>query len=145
MEREGGGEESTSIPLHQEGSRVEDQVLPFQTRHHLCRQEVAPAGSQKLGAQNPAPARRCGTKGKTRNQGREGRHGDRNRDGGGDENDDKYGNEHNSRDGGGNGSGNGGKNRDEGEGRVSMGTYEVVITEMHRKAREGGTTSTSDQ
>ena len=41
-----GGEEELWCPLHQEINRVEGWALPFRTRHHLCRQEVAPAGSQ---------------------------------------------------------------------------------------------------
>ena len=49
---------------HLERSRIDDQALPFRTRHHLCRQEVATSGSQQLRAQDRAPARRCGTKGK---------------------------------------------------------------------------------
>ena len=43
--------------IRQERNRVEDHALPFLTRHHFCRQEVAPAGNQKLRAQDPAPAR----------------------------------------------------------------------------------------
>ena len=35
------------------------------TRYHLCRQEVAPADSQQLRTQDPAPVRRCGTEGRT--------------------------------------------------------------------------------
>ena len=41
---EGGG---IWYPPHQERSRVEDHALPIRTRHHPCRQEVAPAGSQQ--------------------------------------------------------------------------------------------------
>ena len=72
-EREGGGEIELWYPSHQERSRVEDQALPFRTRHHLytilCRQEVTPVGSQQLRAQDPAPARRCDTEGRTGHQG----------------------------------------------------------------------------
>ena len=50
-----GGE--LGYPPHQEISRVEDQAPQFLTRHHPRRQEVAPAGSQQLLAQDPAPAR----------------------------------------------------------------------------------------
>ena len=46
---------------------------------------MAPAGSQQLRAQDPAPARRCGTEGRTERQVREGGNGDGDRDGGGDE------------------------------------------------------------
>ena len=42
--RAGGGE--LWYPLNQETRRVENQTLPFHTRHHLYRHEVAPAGSQ---------------------------------------------------------------------------------------------------
>ena len=55
---------------------VEDQALPFRTRHHIYyilyytlyytvdRKRVAPAGSQQLRAEDrAAPSRRCGTPG----------------------------------------------------------------------------------
>ena len=80
MKREGGD------PPHQERSRVEDQALLFHTWHHLCKQEVVPAGSYQLQAQDPAPVQRCGTEGRTGHQGQEGGNGNRNSDGGGDGN-----------------------------------------------------------
>ena len=63
--RDGKGDENAEgrgagrellYPRHQERSR-EDQALPFCTRHHLCRQEVAPVGSHQLWAQDLTPAR----------------------------------------------------------------------------------------
>ena len=77
----GGGDE-VWYPPHQEKSRIEDQVLPFRTRDHLCRWELAPIGSQQPRAQDPAPAGRYGTEGRRGHQGREGEYGDGNRDGG---------------------------------------------------------------
>ena len=70
-------------PQHQEISRVEDQALPFRTRHHFCRQEVAPAGGQQLRTQDPVPARRCRTEGRTGHLRQEGGNGDGNREGAG--------------------------------------------------------------
>ena len=64
-ERGKGGGGELSYPTHQARRKVEDQVQTFRTRHHLCRQEVARAGSQQLLAQDPAPGRRCGTEGRT--------------------------------------------------------------------------------
>ena len=49
----GGSGELWNSP-HQERSRVEDQALPFRTRHYLCRHWVAPTGSQQLRMQDPA-------------------------------------------------------------------------------------------
>ena len=106
-------------PPHQERYRVEDQVLPFRTRHHLyyilytiqCNQEGAPVSSQQLQVQDPAPAQRYGTKRRSGHQGRVGGNGDGNRDGGGERNEYESGNEHYGRDGGENGSGNGDENR----------------------------------
>ena len=77
---------------------------------------MAPAGSQQLLAQDPAPARRCVTEGRTGHQGLEGGNGHGNRHGGGDGNEDEYGNEHECRDRSENGSGNGDENRDVGRG-----------------------------
>ena len=61
----GGGGELCFLP-HQERSRVEGQALPFCTRDHRCRQEVAPVGSQKLRAQplpdDVVPGREEGTR-----------------------------------------------------------------------------------
>ena len=82
------------FPPHRQKSRVEDLALPIRTRHHLCREEVAPAGSQQLRAQDSAPAHRCGTERRTWHQGREGRKGDGNRDEGGDGREYKHGDEH---------------------------------------------------
>ena len=73
---------------------------------------MAPAVSQQLQAQDPAPAPRCGIEGRTGHRGREGENGDGNR--GGDGNEGEDGNEHEGREGGENGSGNGDGNRDEG-------------------------------
>ena len=74
---------------------------------------MAPAGSQQLRAQDPAPARRCSTEGETERQGktieREGRNGDGNRDGGGNENKDEK--RPKGGDGGENGSGDGDEHR----------------------------------
>ena len=123
-EGNGGGGEIWYSP-HRERSRGEDQALPFRTRHHLCRQEVASAGSQQLLAQDPAPARRCGIEGRTGHHIREGGNGDRGRDGGVDRREDEYGDEHEGRYGGKNGSGsgirNGDENRDEGGGERKPG------------------------
>ena len=69
---------------HRQNARVEDQTPSFRTRYDLYRQEVAPAGSQQLRAQDPAPARRCGTEVRKGHQGREGGTNDENRDVGGD-------------------------------------------------------------
>ena len=69
-EGRGAGGELWYLP-HQKISKIEGQALPFRTRHYLCRQELAPAGSQQLQGQDPGPARRCGTEGRT------GRHGGR--------------------------------------------------------------------
>ena len=63
METRGGGRELWN-PSHEERSRVEDRALLLRTRRRLCRREVAPAGSQQLRAQDPAPDRRCGTDGR---------------------------------------------------------------------------------
>ena len=104
-----GGVGDIWYPPHRERSRVEDQALPFRTRHDLCRQEVAPEGSQKIRAQGPAQARRCGTKGRTRPQGR-----GRERE-----------------------AGTGTRIEMRVGVRESLGTYEVVI-EVGRKTREGG-------
>ena len=110
-ERRRGGE--FSYRPHQERSRVKNQALPFPTRHHLCRQEIAPAGSQQFRAQYPAPVRRCGTDGKTGHPGREEENGDGNWDGGGDGNEDEYGSGREGRDGDENGNGDGDENREE--------------------------------
>ena len=72
---------------------------------------MAPAGSQQLRAQDSAPVRRCGTEGRTGDQGREGGNGDGNRDGGGDENVNECPKGYEDRDGGGNGRGKGDGNR----------------------------------
>ena len=59
IEREGEEQESFGI-------RHSRKEAEWKTRyyhriwHNLCRQEVAPAGSQQLLAQDPVPARRCG-------------------------------------------------------------------------------------
>ena len=79
--------------------------------------------SQHLWAQDPAPARQCGTEGRTGHNGREGGNGDWNRGGGGDEdgNEKEDGNGHEDRDVGENGSGNGDEKREGGAGRESLG------------------------
>ena len=133
MEREGGGGGELWYPPHQKRSRVEDKILPFCTRHPLYRQEVVPAGSRQLRVQDPAPARRCITEGKTGHQGRGGGNGDGNRGGGGDETENEYGDKHEGMNAGGNG---GGKEMMV-EGRESLETYEVV-KEVSRKTRERG-------
>ena len=92
---------------HQEISSVEDQVLPLRTRNNLYTQEVAPAGSQKLRAQDSLLARRCGPERNTGHQGREGGNGAGNRDGSGDGNEGEDGNGHEGRDESENGSENG--------------------------------------
>ena len=121
MERGRGEEESFGISHIGERRRVEDQALPLRTRHHLCRQEVEPANSQMQHrrAQHPTPARRCGTEGRTRHQGREGRNGDGNSS------------EPEGRDGGQK------RERERVEGRESLETYDVDI-EVGRKTRERG-------
>ena len=78
---------------------------------------MATAGNQQLRAQDPAPARRCDTEGRTGNQRRERRNGDRIRDGGGDED----GNGHEGRDGCENRSGNENEIRNEGGGEKEPG------------------------
>ena len=75
---------------------------------------MAPEGSQQLREQDPAPARRCGTEGRTGHQGREGG----NRDGKEDGKEDECRDEHEGRDEGENGSGNGIENEDEARGEV---------------------------
>ena len=57
------------FPQHQKRSRVVDQALVFRAWYSLCRQKVAPTGSQQLLAQDPAPARRCRVEGRTGHQG----------------------------------------------------------------------------
>ena len=93
-----GGGELWYLP-HRERSRVKDHALPSRTRHYICRQEAAPAGSQQLRVQDLAPVRRCGAEGRTGYQGRDGGSYDGNRD--------ENGNEHKARDAGENWSGNG--------------------------------------
>ena len=44
---------------------------------------MVPVGSQQLRVRDPAPARQCGVKGRTRQQRREGENGDGHRDGAG--------------------------------------------------------------
>ncbi|CAM9550434.1 unnamed protein product, partial [Ascophyllum nodosum] len=69
-EGSGGGGEFW-YPPHEERIRAEDQALPFRARHHLCRKEVAPEGSEQL-AQDPAPDRRYDTQDITGHHRREG-------------------------------------------------------------------------
>ena len=90
-----------------ESNRVQDQAQSFNAQHHLCGQKVAPAGSQKLVSQDPAPNKRCGIEERTGHQRRQGRNGDGNRDGGGDGDMDRDG------DGDGNGDGDGDGDEDE--------------------------------
>ena len=80
MKMEERGRESSGICHIRKKVIVEDQTLPFRARHHFCRQEVAPRASYQFRTQVLAPVWRCGTEGKTRHQGREGGHGDGNRD-----------------------------------------------------------------
>ena len=94
-------------------------ALPFRTWHHLCRQEVAPAGSQQVWAQDPAPARRCCTERSTGHRVREGKNGDG--DGGENGNDNEEGNPYKCRDRDKDGRGNGDENRDEGRGEREPG------------------------
>ena len=99
-------------------------------RYDLYRQEGAPAGSQQLRAQDPAPARRCGTELRKGHQGWERGDIDENRDVGGDGKEYEYGDEHEGRDGsGGNGSRNGREdwdyNRDESEKEREPGLEDV--------------------
>ena len=77
---------------------------------------MTPADSQQLRTQDPAPARRCGTEGRTVKGTRDGRGKDGygNRDGGGEGNENEDGNGHGDRDGGKSGSGNEDENREEG-------------------------------
>ena len=111
-EKRGGGE--LRYPANHETAGMEDQALPFCVQHYLSRQGVAPVGSQQILAQDPAPARRCGTEGKPGHKRREGENGDEKRDVGGDGNKDQYGNEHEGSDRGENGTENGDENGDEG-------------------------------
>ena len=126
-EGEGEGKELWYPSDH--GRTVEDQALQFLTRCYLCRQEVAPAGSQQLRAQGPAPVRRCCTKRRTGHQGREGGNGDGDRDRGGDGNEDEYGNEHKVRDWGENVSGTETGTRIEMgvDGRETLENFEIVL------------------
>ena len=82
MERKGGSRRAL-VSITSGNKQIEDQALSFHTSHYLCRQEVAPAGSKQLWAQDPVLAQRCGTKGRTGHQELEGRNGDGNRGGGG--------------------------------------------------------------
>ena len=88
------------------------QARSFHTRHHLCRQEVAPAGSHQLRAQERAPIRQYGTEGRTGHQRREGGYGDGYKDGDGHED----GNGREDGDGSENGDGDGDENGNEGGG-----------------------------
>ena len=107
------------------------------TRGYLCRREVVLSGSQKLRAQNLAPARRCGTRGdnRTGHQGREGGTGDGIRNAGGDGNENE--NRNGDTDEGGNGNGNGERRV---EGRESPRFYEAIVEviEVGRTTRERG-------
>ena len=88
---------------------------------------MASVGIQKLLAQEPAPALRCGTEGRPRHQRRRGGNGDGNRDGDGDGNEDEYRT----------GAGTRTITEMEVEVRERLGTFEVVI-EVSRKTRERG-------
>ena len=144
MERKRGEEESFDIRHIRGKNRAQDQALLFRTRHHLCRQDVTPAGSQKLRAQDPAPARRCRTKGRRGNHGREGGNDGKNRDGGGDGNENGYVNEHEGGDEGKNRSKNGDESREEGEGERESGNLRSGNRSGSEDAREG-VTPTSNQ
>ena len=61
-----------------------DQALSFRTRHHLCRQGVALAGTQKLRSQGPGSVHARRTEGVTGSEGGEEADGDVNVDGDGD-------------------------------------------------------------
>ena len=74
---------------------------------------MAPARSQQLRRQDPAPAQRYRTERRTKHQGREGGNDDGNRARGGDGNVDDHVNVDKGWDGGGNGSGNGDENKDD--------------------------------
>ena len=93
---------------------------------------MASAGSQQLLAQDPAPARRCGTEGRTGHQRREGGNGDGNR--GGDE--DENGKEHECRDES--------ENRDESGGEREPGNLQSGNRDGLEDAR-GAATPTSNQ
>ena len=83
---------------------------------------MAPAGSQQLRAQDPVPARRCGTEGRREHEGWKEGNDDRNTGGGGDGREDEYGDEHEGSDGGENGSGNGsGNGRENGNEKINEG------------------------
>ena len=145
--RGGGGE--LWYPPHRERSRVQHQALLFSTRHHLCRQEVAPASSQQLRALEPVPACRWSTGGRTGHQGWERGYGDGNRDGGGDGREYEHGDEHEGRDGSRNGSGNGRENgdesRDEGGGEREPGNLRSGNRGWLKDARRRATRSSNQQ
>ena len=110
---------------------------------------MAPAGSQQLRTQDPAPARRCGTEGSTRHQGREVGNGDGNRIGGGDGREDEYGDEHEGTDGGDNGSGNRRENRDdnrgEGGGKRELGNLRIGNMDGSEDARRRAKPTSNQQ
>ena len=101
-----------------------------------CRQ-LTPAGSQQLRAQDPAPARRCGTEGRTGHQGREGGNGDGTGTGAGTGMRASTGMDTRIGMGVRTGAGTGTTIETRVERRESLGTYEMVI-EVGRKTREGG-------
>ena len=70
---EGGGEATKRNKPHKNCRR--DQALSFRTRHHLCRQEVALAGTRQLRSQGPVPVHAHRTEGVTGFEGREGANG----------------------------------------------------------------------
>ena len=115
MERKRGDENSGIHQIRKKQSRRSGTAIPHAASSILytihCRQELAPAGSQKLRAQDSGPARQCGAEGRTWHQGRERGNGEGSGYGG----EDDYGDEHEGRDEGGNGSGsgNGRENGDE--------------------------------
>ena len=105
-------------------------------RHHICRKEVSPLGSQYLRTQGPAPTCRCDIEGRRENQGLRGND-DGNRDEGGNGHEKKDGNGHEDRDGGENRSGNEGENRKyDGEEREPENLQSRVV-KVDWKMREG--------
>ena len=82
-------------------------ALSFRTRHHLCRQDVAFAGTQHLRSQGPVSVHARCTEAVTKSEGREGANGDGNRVGGGNEDGDEGGKDSGDGDKAGTGTGGG--------------------------------------
>ena len=113
---------------HQDRSRVKHQTLSSRTRHYLCRQEMAFAGRQQLLGEDPTPAGRRCTDGKTALKRRKGGNIYGNRDGG----------EHRDRGGNGNRGSGGPENGEKGGREIKSGNLRSSSRGGMEDAREGG-------